>query len=192
MLGDTPFARVGRAPKMMLIYRAGEPTATRRFKAAQGDDDGIEILGNGAQFVAYGSHQDTGRPYQWVGDMAPPRPGHSTRRRSPRRRSKRFSIGVHAIMPLASNAGNTGGTRGTGKGFGTVVRDADGMVIDGRETFLARCTGSPPRGPSQPGHSVRTIATAAWTQFSAEADLSDGNGNRRTRRKKPRGDAPHC
>lgn len=59
VLGETPAVRVGRAPKMMLNYRA---VGGRMRKRRVGP---LEVLGEGQQFVAYATHPDTGKPYQW-------------------------------------------------------------------------------------------------------------------------------
>src|SRR5690606_28148800 len=86
--------RVGKAPKILLVYRAsaeGWGKATSAWFAenwAQGPDgryyagapvsgkEGklrdrdpthrLEVLGKGQQFVAYHVHPDTGQPYEWV------------------------------------------------------------------------------------------------------------------------------
>ncbi len=57
-LGVTPLIRVGKAPKMMLVYRVGAPMS----KIAMSP---IEVLANGQQFVAYGVHPQTGLDYHW-------------------------------------------------------------------------------------------------------------------------------
>lgn len=62
--------RVGQAPKVLLVYRAaaggwGKATGAW-FEDATGNRHRVEVLGNGQQFVAYHTHPDTGRPYQWV------------------------------------------------------------------------------------------------------------------------------
>jgi Primase C terminal 2 (PriCT-2)/Bifunctional DNA primase/polymerase, N-terminal len=57
-LGDTPALRIGCAPKRLLVYRAEAPFAG--LKRAP-----LEVLGVGRQFVAYGLHPATGRPYIW-------------------------------------------------------------------------------------------------------------------------------
>lgn len=60
-LGVTPFVRVGRAPKCLLLYRAaGKPFPTKHIGK-------VDVLGTGAYFVASGIHPDTGQPYQWRG-----------------------------------------------------------------------------------------------------------------------------
>jgi hypothetical protein len=59
--------RIGRAPKRCVIFRANTP----RSKVATGAYliDGhkceLEVLGVGNQVVAYGTHPDTGRHYEW-------------------------------------------------------------------------------------------------------------------------------
>ena len=55
--GDTLF-RVGLWPKRLLLYRTQTPFA--KMKSGQ-----IEILGLGQQFVAFGLHPGTGKPYSW-------------------------------------------------------------------------------------------------------------------------------
>lgn len=57
-LGTTPLIRFGLYPKRLLVYRCEASLPTNKHKP-------IEILGRGAQFVAYGIHEVTGRPYYW-------------------------------------------------------------------------------------------------------------------------------
>lgn len=59
--------RVGRAPKRLLVFRTDEPF--RKMSAAYTDgktEHKVEILGAGQQFVAYGVHPDTKKPYTWT------------------------------------------------------------------------------------------------------------------------------
>lgn len=68
-LGIAP-VRIGRAPKMLLVYRLApgqEPMTRRRlwFKDTQGVNQLIEMLGEGQQYVVDGRHPATGRPYTW-------------------------------------------------------------------------------------------------------------------------------
>ncbi len=68
MLGDTPAVRIGRAPKCLLVYRAVQPFAGFKYPP-------IEVLGLGQQFIAYGIHPETERPYDWpvssLADLTP-------------------------------------------------------------------------------------------------------------------------
>lgn len=70
--------RIGAAPRVLLVYRAAAAGWTKGASTAFFDPtdptkaDGkrneqrIEILGFGQQFVAYHTHPDTGRPYEWI------------------------------------------------------------------------------------------------------------------------------
>ncbi len=71
---DTPFIRVGRAPRALLLFRTDEPfrkMKTGKYEDEWGDRHEIEVLGDGQQFVAYALHKDTGKPYEWTTDREP-------------------------------------------------------------------------------------------------------------------------
>lgn len=60
--------RVGRAPKRLLLFRADEPFRKQQaeYIDPQGQKHKLEVLGAGQQFVAYGIHPDTKRPFDWT------------------------------------------------------------------------------------------------------------------------------
>lgn len=70
--------RVGKAPKMLIVYRAEEANWGKSTSAWFADPNEVnkpfkemvkqrlEVLGRGQQFVAYHTHPDTGKPYEWV------------------------------------------------------------------------------------------------------------------------------
>ena len=70
--------RVGRAPKILLVYRAESANWTKMTSAWFADAEHaakpckdiakqrLEILGRGQQFVAYHEHPQTAKPYEWV------------------------------------------------------------------------------------------------------------------------------
>lgn len=60
-LGPTPFKRVGRAPRFLLLYRPAESIPSIKIGSC------IEVLSGGRQFVAFGSHPLTSQPYHWLG-----------------------------------------------------------------------------------------------------------------------------
>ena len=62
-LGQT-LIRIGQYPKRLLLYRTTTPFA--KIKTGK-----IELLGLGQQFVAFGLHPATGRPYEWVTGDSP-------------------------------------------------------------------------------------------------------------------------
>jgi hypothetical protein len=61
--------RIGKAPKRLIPLRTDEPFAKilRTLFAPNGSKHRIEVLGDGQQFVAFGIHPDTKRPYYWHG-----------------------------------------------------------------------------------------------------------------------------
>jgi len=70
-LGDAP-KRVGQKPKVLLVYRnEGEPfpkLTGAKFQKEGYDNSRVEVLAKGQQFIAYGTHKDTGRPYKYLGE----------------------------------------------------------------------------------------------------------------------------
>lgn len=54
--------RIGKAPKALRLYRVSEPVPYQRLKF---DGGHVELLSDGRQFVAWGDHPATGRPYEW-------------------------------------------------------------------------------------------------------------------------------
>lgn len=62
--------RFGEAPKRLLLYGAKTPglkITSPVYKTMDGVEHRVEVLGIGQQFVAYGIHPDTLRPYRWDG-----------------------------------------------------------------------------------------------------------------------------
>jgi hypothetical protein len=76
MFGHSTLRRIGRAPKVLLVYRVATPIKKLQSSALIFGNDPetkdpknhakIEILAEGQQFVAYGIHPDTGLPYRWT------------------------------------------------------------------------------------------------------------------------------
>lgn len=72
-LGKT-MARVGRAPKLLMLYRTEDPFTKVKSHTWLDDFGGrqaVEILGSGQQFVAFGIHPVTKKPYKWVTESTP-------------------------------------------------------------------------------------------------------------------------
>jgi putative DNA primase/helicase len=72
--GSTPLCRIGRAPKMMSLYRAETPHGKMQtppfcFDENLHDKDAwgkVEVLAKGEQLIAYGVHPQTRAPYTWL------------------------------------------------------------------------------------------------------------------------------
>lgn len=60
-------SRIGKAPKVLFIFRATESRKNKVTGAynVDGEKHQVEVLGQRHQFVAFGIHPDTGRPYEW-------------------------------------------------------------------------------------------------------------------------------
>ncbi|MCJ2134977.1 bifunctional DNA primase/polymerase [Methylobacterium sp. J-026] len=162
-LGESPLVRFGRPNRWVRLYRSETPTASYRL----GD---LEILGVGRQFVAFGIHPNTGKPYGWQdgdpGDVkAKELPvvsqkklegllrafGHHEQGRISESTTRRFTShqGVEVSVPDA------------GSGQLLWTKDERGLVIDGRDAFLTWCLAK------TGGH-----AEAAFALFEDHADLS--------------------
>jgi len=70
ILGATPLRRIGKAPKVLLAYRAGEPgpkIETPALRLPDGAMAQVEVMGAGQQVVGFGIHPATLAPYTWPG-----------------------------------------------------------------------------------------------------------------------------
>lgn len=124
-LGDT-ILRVGRWPKRLLLYR----TLTHFAKMRVGK---IEVLGQGQQFVAFGVHPDTLRSYDWpLGDS----PLDLAFDALPLVDAAMIEAVLAELQPIAgpSPSGSRRSVSGGGQGQ---TRNAQGLVIDGRDGWLS-------------------------------------------------------
>ena len=69
LLGSTPLHRVGKQPKLLRCYRVERPF--RKIETPElllPDDEKlqVEILADGQQFVGFGIHPGTLKPYEWL------------------------------------------------------------------------------------------------------------------------------
>jgi hypothetical protein len=70
LVGAAP-ERIGRKGALYL-FRTDAPFRKLRREYVRGDESGaVEFLGEGQQFIAYGTHPDTGKPYTWTGGTGP-------------------------------------------------------------------------------------------------------------------------
>lgn len=72
LLGQAP-SRIGRAPKTLLLFSTDDPftkVKSHVWEDELGERHAVEILGSGQQFVAFGIHPGTKKPYSW-GDNSP-------------------------------------------------------------------------------------------------------------------------
>ena len=73
--------RVGKAPKRAILFRTDEPfdKITANVVSCHGGEEKIELLANGQQLAAFGTHPETKRAYVWHGGE----PGKTTRESLP-------------------------------------------------------------------------------------------------------------
>ncbi|MCJ2011237.1 bifunctional DNA primase/polymerase [Methylobacterium sp. J-076] len=172
VFGETPFVRQGQAPKVALIYRAAEPMPSVSLKTADGSGDGIDVLAEARQFVAYGVHRKTLKPYAWIGTESPLTAGPDEAPEITQAQVDDFLSRLRAIVEL----NGTGGRKGAGGGGGgQIVRDEAGKVIDGREIHLTRIVYSVALAKKSEGEelTVAGIAAAAWDRFVTTTILND-------------------
>ncbi len=61
-------SRVGRRPRTLFLVRTDKSfskVSSHKFLDDRGQEQQLEILANGQQFVAFGRHKVTGQPYSW-------------------------------------------------------------------------------------------------------------------------------
>lgn len=176
--GATPFVRVGRAPKVALVYRAREDVRKRSFKAASGNGDGVDILSSGAQFVAFGLHPDTGQSYKWVGPASPEDASPDEAPAISNSQIEGFLERANSLVKFGRKSGQDGSNT-IAQADRLVRDDVSGLVIDGREYFLNQCVWDACVQLMQEGEPLLANAAAelAWCLFTDPhrgADLSDG------------------
>ena len=176
VFGPTPFIRQGRAPKVALIYRASEAVGKRHLKRSDGSDDGIDILGEGSQLVAYGIHRDTGQPNRWIGDEEPLTASPLAAPEISGKQIDAFLEKVRLFCDLtSSSARDKKERRGEGE---RIERDATGRVTNGRERYLTdliyrvACE----MFATDPNVAARKseLVEKAWTRFEETARTDDG------------------
>ena len=66
ILGPAPM-RIGQPPKRLLMYRTGERFVRTAIliHMPDGQTHLVEVLGRGRQYLVYGTHPKTGKPYTW-------------------------------------------------------------------------------------------------------------------------------
>ena len=167
-LGDT-LVRVGLWPKRLLLYQTLTPMPKRRVGK-------IEVLGLGQQFVAFGIHPDTGRPYDWPGgdnpldwpmDAVPLVDG----------------AAIEALLvelePLTGPAPSGSRARNGGRCVhaqpqSAAIRNGLGLVVDGRDGWLSSIAFHSVHDAKDCGDPLDqdSLGGLVWQRFAATTDLS--------------------
>jgi hypothetical protein len=178
VFGPTSLVRVGQAPKVALVYRAAEPIDRIHLKTADGSGDGVDVLGDGAQLVAFGIHRDTRGPYHWE-SASPLTDGPDAAPAITSGQVKAFLAELGRFVELTSASGTKGGGAGVrggggGGGLGAIVRNAEGRVVDGREAWLTLTVHRLGVEMNAEGAlEAAALAGRAWAAFEGSANLAD-------------------
>jgi Bifunctional DNA primase/polymerase, N-terminal len=193
LIGRTPFERVGRAPRTLLLYRMadGEVISSCRVGC-------IDVLSGGKQFIAYGIHPHTGQPYRWSDRYC--NPATATINEVPIATAAAIASLLHEMragsspepialalakpqtvgFSLKSRRRARQGELLGGQYDARIVHDSDGRVTDGREAFMAKLIAAEyARGTHR---SPDDLGLRVWGQFAVEADLSRPKGGNPRRR----------
>ncbi len=178
VFGETPFIRVGRAPREMLVYRAAERIQKQSFT-------GLDILAAGSQFVAYAIHPE-GHLYDWIGDESPLTARPSDAPAVTGEQVAEFISRVSRVIELTKAGSRTARRAGAGAGDQTMTADANGKIVDGRDTFLSLCVYraivdldatddiAPKSARYHDTVEIELVARLAWERFCNGAVLNVG------------------
>ena len=145
-MGPTPFMRVGRAPKIALIYRHAADDAVRSVskRLAGEEGHGLDILAAGKPLTFQGRHHVTGNYFLWIGEASPLQEGPELAPLVTAAQVDAFMAAVEAkigfVAPIASHASfvwsEDAGTDGIK--FARVDTGSSERIVDGREEYLGR------------------------------------------------------
>ena len=178
--GVTPFVRVGRAPKALLVYQKETPASvlTSRYKFDGRDGDGLEILSgskgangqfSGAVFTAFGIHPETQQPYRWIGEANPLEDAPDEAPVVGQSQVDAFIKRVRGFAPFVVNL--HGSASDAERAY-----NSDGLVTDGRENLMRDCVLQAARESYFSGVplEMRSVSDRGWELFQQRAWLGDG------------------
>ena len=157
--------RVGQWPKRLLVYRTDAPFP--KMKVGK-----VEILGAGQQFVAFGLHAATGRPYYWVDET----PLDICLEDVPTIDHEAAAAYLAEIGPGEVSTGRRamGGQRQAPSTADMPVRDQAGLVTDGRDGWLSRIAFHTVHDAIETGSDLdlQILSEMVWARFTETTDLS--------------------
>lgn len=170
---DAPF-RIGQSPKLLIPLRAPASIRSRHYRDDEGN--GIDILASGAQFVAYGTHPGTKKPYEWFGESLVDVSLSSLPVVDEEKIDALLGLAA-AIVPGLRRT--TSGKVGTGGRDTEIVYDNDGRVVDGRDVAIRNWLYEAALGASRRGVylSPDALAEEVWERCQNRMDLSRPKGS---------------
>jgi len=189
-LGRTPLVRIGRAPKVALLYRYADgppPSSSHRFDGREGC--ALEILGHLKPLTMWGRHHSTSQWFRWP-DANPLMVGSEAAPAVDRAAVAEFLRAVEAEFPFerkaAARAATLGpGTVGRAAGDGDIVvpRREGPKLTDGREAHLrdlawaaVRLNGRMLLAAHAAGgldEAARAVVAAVCRQFEEDCEMSE-------------------
>ena len=169
VLGETPLLRIGCAPKRLLLYRCQFPATKLYF-----DEGGVELLSEGNQFVAFGMHPGTGRPYEWPTGFSPENVALSDVPLVTPEQVRALIVWLSVRLTPKDGAAPVGGHHDSPP----LIAGDDGLIRDGRERLMRDVVWKVFHDVL-PNPTVAGITDAAWAHFSTMAYLGDRKWNRR-------------
>jgi putative DNA primase/helicase len=174
ILGPTPFVRVGLAPKCALFYRAAGIKWLDAASYRIDRDNGLEVLTGAKLITVHGRHLVTGKPYQWTEGKTLWECSLDEIPELSLETLQEFRDAVVKILP--PQRPQVGRADDPNR-----VLDADGYVIDGRETFLRDCIYVAARElhlNNQP-ITAEDVSRRGWELFKDQARVDDGRWTER-------------
>lgn len=159
--------RVGLWPKRLYLARTDKSFAKRSIRK-------LELLGKGQQFVAFGIHPSTRAPYYWATDDTPLDVPLSDLPLVDEATCDTLLAELASLLPpIGANQ------RANGRGAGPraergPVRDAEGLVCDGRDSWLSITAFHAVHDAVATGLSLDAddLADQVWRRFSESTDLA--------------------
>ena len=158
--------RVGLWPKRLYVYRADESFTKMAIPS-------VEVLARGQQFVAFGIHPKTERPYAWPHGETPLDVPLEDLPRVDEADCAALLGELAAIIPSASGPQRARLLQnGTASAQGP-VRNPDGLVIDGRDSWLSMTAFHAVHDAIDAGVGLDAdaLAEVVWERFAASTDL---------------------
>jgi hypothetical protein len=165
-IGATPM-RVGLWPKRLYLAQTDVPFSKQTIRK-------LEILGLGQQFVTFGIHPDTRKPYYWATEETPLDVPLSDLPLVDEATCLDLLTELAALLPpigAEQRRSRKGGASSLASG---PTRNADGLVTDGRDSWLSSIAFHAVHDAVDAGQHLDEdiLASRVWDRFAGSTDLS--------------------
>jgi Bifunctional DNA primase/polymerase, N-terminal len=158
--------RVGLWPKRLYLVRTTRPFAKKSIRK-------LEILGQGQQFVAFNIHPKTNLPYYWIGESPLDVPASELPLVEEAACADLLNELALLLPPIGAQQRKSRTGRPSGEAAGP-TRDANGLVIDGRDGWLSTTAFHVVHDVIDAGNPLdaEELAARVWQRFCGSTDLS--------------------